>query len=246
MTITIIHPSRSRPEQAYGTMLKWLTSAKDGYGIEYILSVDSDEPQMDKYIHAANLHNVPTVNLYNIKLLVNDNKSAIEAINNAAKVSTGDLLLVVSDDFSCPYHWDAALIEALEGKRDFLVKVDDGAQPWIPTLPIMDRKYYERFGYIYHPDYVHLFADTEAGHVAHMLGRVIELPIKFPHNHYTTGKVKRDEINVKNDATWQQGEKLYLQRLMRNFDLPPEQVLNYGNFDNNHRRWLASKGITYA
>lgn len=238
MKISIIHPSRNRPEQAYKTWHKWVSSAADKNNIEYILSIDDDEPLLQAYLKAFNGSEVT--------ISVHPNNTAIEAINNAAKQSTGNLLIAVSDDFACPYHWDVALLQALEGKSDYIVKTEDGIQPWIMTLPIMDRKYYERFGYVYNPAYKHMFCDCELAHVAEILGKTITLPIKFPHNHYTTGKVKADNVNAKNDATWAQGEKLYLERLMRSFDLPKEQIVNpIDQIPLHHRDWLRSKGIIF-
>lgn len=177
-------------------------------------------------------------------LLFSDNHSAIEAINNAAKVAKGDLLIVVSDDFSCPEHWDTQLLKYLKDKSDFVVKTYDGLQPWIITLPIMDRVYYERFGYIYHPEYKHMFCDTEMTHVGDLLGKTIEIPMIFNHRHYSQpGGITKDAISVKNDSTWNQGEKLYLERMMRNFDLPPEDIKGHLKCGEEHVKWLQSKGV---
>lgn len=232
MKITIIHPSRNRPEQAAATVKKWMSSALNRKDIEYILSIDKSE----EYENKRKYHDI------GVDMLCMDNHSAIDAINVAAKNSKGDLLIVVSDDFDCPFHWDVALLEALEGKTDFIVKTDDGCQPWIITLPIMDRTYYNRFGYIYFPGYKHMFCDTEMTHVADLLGRKIGLPVKFPHMHYTQhGGQPFDEVNKKNNSTWFQGEELYLQRIQNDFGLSPEEVK--GTVTNAaHIGWLKSKG----
>jgi hypothetical protein len=202
MKITIIHPSRARAAIANKVRTEWLNKA-DGV-IEYIFSLDNDDIQGT---------------LYEGNCIYNNNRSAIDAINKAAEIATGDLFVVVSDDFDCPKHWDSLLIQALQGKSDYCVKTQDGLQPTLMTLPIMDRVYYERFGYIYHPDYFHMFVDQEMTAVAHMLGRVITLPLLFPHNHYTTGKFKKDAVTLRNNATWQQGEKLFNERLKTNFGI---------------------------
>lgn len=251
--ISIIHPSRSRPEHAGNTIRAWLNTAANPNDIEYLLSVDSTDPELPEYeLYRPNnfrsvllkYHTIGDVstNLPTITLVVNDNHSAIEAINRAAIVSTGNLIIVVSDDFSTPpKHWDVQLLDSLEGKHDYIVKTDDGVQPWIITLPIMDRQYYNRFGYVYYPEYKHLFCDTEMTHVADLLDRKITLPIRIPHNHYTTGKTQRDAINIKNDSTWGQGEALYLNRVLDGFGLVnPPGVLRC---DNGHARWLKSKGF---
>lgn len=202
MKITCIHPSRSRAVIANKVRQEWLSNADND--IEYIFSLDIDDAQATKYEGDC---------------IFNKNRSAIDAINRGAEVATGDLFVVVSDDFSCGAGWDTLLIEALQYKSDYCVKTQDGLQPTLMTLPIMDRVYYERFGYIYYPEYRHLFCDQEMTAVAHMLGKAISLPILFPHNHFTTGKFKRDAITARNNATWQQGEKLFNERLKFNFGI---------------------------
>ncbi len=232
MKISIIHPSRSRINMAQQTVLKWLMRASDKNSLEYILSLDLSDPQLPAY---QDVFGSP------VKVVVHENTSAIEAINNAAKVAEGDILIVVSDDFDCPNNWDKLLMEAIGDKTDFVAKTNDTLQPWIITLPIMDRAYYNRFGYVYNPEMVHMFADTEMTHVADLLDRKITLPIVFPHNHYATGINKKDAINDKNDATWNQGEAVYLRRVKENFGLiDPPGKLNCGP---GHINWLRAKGI---
>jgi hypothetical protein len=52
-----------------------------------------------------------------------------------------------------------------------------------------------------------------------MLGRAITLPLMFPHNHYSTGNFIRDEITMRNNSTWGQGENLFNERLKINFGI---------------------------
>lgn len=209
--ISIIHPSRSRPQQAESTIKLWLENATDSSQIEYILSIDHDDKHLKTYKAIADK--------YGIKTHVALNKSAIEAINRAAKKSNGNLLVVVSDDFLCPAGWDNSLLAELEDNEDFIVKTQDGIQDWIITMPILDRKYYERFGYVYFPGYKHLFCDTEMTSVADILDRKITSDLFFEHQHYSTGKCKKDLINVRNDKTWKQGERLYNSRKSIKFRL---------------------------
>jgi hypothetical protein len=212
--------------QAFRTMNKWITSAKKLKEIEYIFSLDESDIELQSYLDMPIL---PTVN--KPQVLIGNNKSAIEAVNAAAEKCTGDLIIQISDDFSTPpFHWDAALMEALEGKEDYLVKTWDGIQRTLVTLPIMDRKYYNRFGYIYYPEYTHMSSDVELTAVAHMLGRIIELPITIKHNHYsTTGKnpdaVPFDAVNKKNDATYTIGAAIYSKRAKTLFGLDPSQIV---------------------
>lgn len=209
MKISIIHPSRQRPDMAASTKSKWLNRADCRENIEYRVVCDEDDPQLGRYEYIIG----------NILVCQNHNHSCITAINFGALHSNGNLLIVVSDDFDCPEHWDTLLLEALQGKEDYCVKTDDKYQPFIITLPIMDRKYYNRFNYIYNPSYLHMFCDTEMSAVAWMLGRYIKVNITFIHNHYTTGAMAKDEINEKNDKSWQQGETLFHKRIEENFGI---------------------------
>lgn len=229
--ISLIHPSRQRPDIAIATAIKWLNSLSDKGSVEYILSVDSSDPTLKDYERLFK----------DERILVNDNKSAIEAINYAATIATGNIIVVMSDDFDCPDKWDELLLTALEGKEDFVVKTSDGCQPWIITLPILDRKYYDRYGYVYNPEFLHLFSDTEMTHVGHLLGRVINLPIVFSHHHYTqVHGHKFDDVNAKNDKTWAQGEAVYLKNLKENFGIANPLPIE---LPFHHADWLNLKGI---
>lgn len=217
MKISIIHPSRGRPEQALQTAYTWYKKAD--IMPEYILVLDRDDPTCIEYKDLAT-----------IKIL-DKHRSAVEAINHGASLATGELFIVVSDDFNCPAHWDTLLVEALEGKTDFCVKTKDGFQSTLITLPIMDRTYYNRFGYIYNPVYKHWYADQEMTAVAHMLGKVVNVDMLFTHNHYLAGKGTKDAINERNNLSAASGKLEYGRRVRDNFGIE-NPVMPY-----NQIRW---------
>lgn len=221
--ISIIHPSRSRPKQAFETARKWLDNA--GCDVEYILSVDGDDPFGLEYF---------TRNGAIGRYLCSDNKSAIDAINKAAAVSTGNILIQIADDFDCPPLWGQEIIDLTKGLTDWVLKTQDGIQEWIITLPIMDRAYYNRFSYIYYPEYKHMFCDTEMSCVADLLGRRLTSDLMFKHNNGDFN----DDVRKKSNSTWEQGEKLFLSRYRNNFGLinPPGKITNQ-----NYINWAKSK-----
>jgi len=214
------------------TITHWLSNASGENKIEVIVSVDDNDPQLDNY--KREIDYLP----HGILLLINRNRSCIDAVNIGAKASTGDLLIVVSDDFRCPKDWDKTLVERTKGKEFFVVKTDDGTQGWIITLPIMDRAFYKRFGYIYPPAYKHMFCDTEMTAVGDMLDCTINMKdVLFEHVHYTTGKTQRDAINIRNDSTWNQGQNMYIRRYKNNFFLNPSEIKGRIK-DEEHVKWL--------
>lgn len=211
--ISILHPSRSRPEKSYETIKEWVSKATTD--IEVIISLDENDPKRKEYRRPVTAG----------KFIVNPNRSAVDAINNAAKEANGNIFIVVSDDTECPDKWDELLLQEVDGKSDWILKTQDGIQKWIITMPVMDRTYYSRFDYVYYPEYAHMFCDTELTAVADILGRKITSKLEFPHRHYSVLNEHPDEINQRADASWKQGAELFMQRYAINFGLP---VTQYG------------------
>lgn len=236
MKISILHPSRGRARKSLDTCVKWY--ARAGVSVEIIISVDNDDPDIHHYYGYSDNHrnNNPFI-------IRNDNRSAVDAINKAAQVATGDIFIVVSDDTDCPENWAVNLLKEVEGKEDWILKCQDGIQPWIITMPVMDRKYYNRFGYIYYPEYLHMFCDTELSCVADLTGRRLTSKLIFPHLHYSTGAYKEDLISKRADKTWEQGKALFLSRFVNRFgisDSPAaitdENTVRWANSELNKRR----------
>jgi len=252
MKFSLLHPSRSRADRSFETTSKWLRKS-GGSNIQLIISLDEDDAQLDTYksiysivFEDQNFNHAKFPNMLypdKLQIQINPNRSAVDAINAAAKVATGDIMIVLSDDTDCPDNW-AELIEAeVRGKKDFVLRVGDGIQSWLVTMPCFDRAYYNRFGYVYYPDYRHMFSDTDFTHVAFGLDRVIKSNLLFPHLHYSVKKlgIKPDEINHRADRTTTEGRDTYLERFKRGFDIPGFDVWNFE--DEAHEKWLRAYGF---
>lgn len=219
-------------------MTDWILRA--GKPVEVIVSIDSDDPNKWEY------HSLYKNTGYdNVTVIENPNRSAVDAVNVAAAQSTGDILIVVSDDFACPQLWALVLEKNIGKKRDFLLKVNDGIQKYIVTLPIMDRTYYNRFRYIYHPDFLHMFCDTELTHVADALRKlVVRNDLHFKHNHYSVLRKTRDDVSVRADQTWNDGKRTYLKHCKEKFGLGKEiDIMQLSPEGHQHKEWLKGNGI---
>lgn len=223
--ISIIHPSYNRPQWAAETAKKWLSQVDKPEGLEYILSIDEKDPAKDWYLQA--FYEIPEV-----EVIINPNQNMIEAANHGARLSTGDILILVSDDFDCFPLWDRWIRNVTRGREDWTLKVPDGYRVnyYLQTLPIMDRTYYNRFGYIYNPIYTHMWSDTEASTVGYMLGKMLvvpdgeDVPI-FKHNHYTAGLSPKDHVYEKNDSSMDSGRQIFFDRFARDFDLNFDEIV---------------------
>lgn len=210
--ISLLFPSRGRARKSHENAVRWREQAGEGIDLELILSIDRSDPSGDRY----KIYHRATAD----KIVHRESKSAVEAINNAAEVATGDIMIVVSDDTLCFDNWGPALLKEVEGKKDFILKTQDGIQKYIITMPVLDRTYYNRFGYIYYPGYAHMFCDLELTCVADITNRKLTSNLMFKHNHYSVSQEKPDETNRRADRTWDEGERLFLERYRKNFDLP--------------------------
>lgn len=208
--ISILHPSFGRPELARKCYDEWMGKATGTTDIEYILCL-STKDNTEAYIDAFKGAKVQFIFL--------PDNGLVKQVNEAALHSKGGLLISVSDDFGCPDNWDLELCHALSGQQDYIVKTKDGLQPFIITLPIMDRVYYERFWYVYHPSYNHMYGDTELADVGQLLGKTVTLDLHFPHRHYSTKAMKRDATNIQNDSFYGVDGETYKKRKARNFDI---------------------------
>jgi hypothetical protein len=218
--ITVIHPSLKRPGMAFDTAKQWLDKTISSDNIEYILSLSAHDPKLEDYYRLF-------AELPFVQIIQDDNPTMIVSVNNAAKLAKGNLIVVTSDDFDCPDGWDVSLILATQYIEDFVLKTDDDIQPTLITLPIMDKAYYNQFGYVYYPGYEHLFCDTELAAVAFMQDKLYRVPLTFHHRHHSRGESPKDEVSEKNDATWEQGRKLFLSRKTNNFGLKRDQIVKH-------------------
>jgi hypothetical protein len=180
--------------------------------IDYVLSVDDDDPDLGGYRDlAARLA---------VRLVVGSNRSLVDAVNRAAACANGDLLIVVSDDFGCPKHWDESLAGIVGPRHDVAIQVHDGNNTERMTLPIVGRALYERLGYLYYPRYLSMFADDDLTEVARSLGALVDAPhLLFPHRHYLFGQAEFDATYAGQNAPnrWWSGWRLYEMRRATRF-----------------------------
>lgn len=216
MLISLIHPSRGRPEKAYQTADKWLRYA--GTPVNYCCSVDESDPLVYEYKKLFELES--KANWF--WLTMNDNKSVVDATNNGIKNVPGDIFIYLSDDFACPPNWAASVLKEFEGvTRPMLIKVDDCLQGFhvpVLTIPIMNRALYEKLGYFWHPEYKSMFVDCDLYETVKRIGALKLCPhLKFPHEHHSIGKAENDETYRASERNWEQGRILFNKRKAAGF-----------------------------
>lgn len=216
MKITLLHPSRSRPEKAFSTYRHWMNLASGKPEIEHLLSLDYSDPLAGKYEYFGP----------NSSTILSTNDCVVQATNEAAKNATGGILIYLSDDFKCPQEWDLKIIDAVNKHYSgddglWLLKVDDCLQKFhvpVLTIPIMSRELYQRLGWFWHPEYKSMFCDEHLYWVCKNNGWLVEAPeLQFPHEHCTIGKAVRDETYIRSEANWNQGKALFAKHKAEGF-----------------------------
>jgi len=210
--ISLLHPSRGRPEKSFNNAKEWIEKA--GCEVELIVSIDNSDPS-DYMIHYVNLA---------CHLMVDDNNSVVEATNRAAKEATGDILIYLSDDFGCFDNWGLSVLKEFEGEdRPLLIKVDDMLQQFtvpVLTIPIMNRKLYERLGYFWHGEYKSMHVDVDLFYTCQKIGAIKNCQyLKFPHEHPANGKAPDDETYRRSAANWNQGLEVFNRRKALGFPI---------------------------
>jgi hypothetical protein len=215
MLISIIHPSLGRPVQARKCYDHWMQTCSGEHEIEWIVSLNRSDTELENYeqcfIGAK------------VVLLRTNSSNMVQATNEAAKVCAGELLILVSDDMWSPEMWDSRILhkyEMIDGAG--ILQVFDGITAQKLTIPIMNRLAYLKLGYMYHPEYISMYADDDLRKTAlkhDMLYNATDIVIE--HKHYSVGKSKYDKTYATENSrlAWKKGEQLYFERAKLQFPI---------------------------
>jgi len=222
MRILYKYASRSRPDKfRRGLESIAQNSVSDNYVI--LATLDSDDPTIEQYRKELRECSIAS----QVIATVATSKNKIDAINRDLNVvQDWDILVNMSDDMVFTAQgFDEVIRSAFGGNTDLFVHFSDGYQKSnISTMSIIGRKYFERDGYIYHPDYKSLWCDVEATEVAKLRGcyKYMGDDVNIlTHLHVAWGKAEWDDLYKRNEnpAMWSHDEKLYHERKARNYEL---------------------------
>jgi len=218
MKFSIIHPSRNRIQRAKKAVANAINrfNFDNGDSLEYIISIDDDDKFQKEYFEFCNQNN--------LILTVNNNRSMVDATNIAAKLSTGDLIILLSDDFELCDNWNVLLKNKIIDQNSlYAIHVNDGISKGdILSIPIISKMLYQKLGYVYHPEFFSLFADNALFDTCKILNCLIDAnDILFQHHHYINNKAVYDETYQKENSkyAYESGKLLYQKLKERNFDL---------------------------
>lgn len=218
-------PTRGRPAQALRVLEQYRELAGMPITIEVVIDED-DETMLASRV-------LQRLNALDCVITVGPHKSKVEAVNGG-RVMGWDVLLLASDDMlPVQAGYAVEVMRAMEEHwphLDGAVFFDDGyAHDRCVTLPVMGRRLWEQFGYVYDPSYKSLCVDVEQTEVLIAMGklRYVDKCI-IEHRHPAARKAPKDALYERNDALHGADRETYERRKVTrrlhaqwSFDSPP-------------------------
>ena len=163
-------PTRGRPEKFFNVLDKYRSLSRSN-NIRFIVTCDLDDKTMN---NEAVKEKFKTYD--NVEVFFGNSKTKIEAVNADMTGQDFDICLLASDDMIPEKEgYDVEIIEQMTRNYpdlDGVIWFSDGYQKEkLNTLVVVGKRFYDRFGYIYQPDYVSFYCDNEFMNVAFILGK---------------------------------------------------------------------------
>lgn len=221
--LLIKFPTRGRPEKFFQVLDRYIEKSKNISKIAFLISMDEDDTSMNNLNVRQKLENYK--NKIKIHYYYGFNKSKIQACNaDLEKVNGWDVLLLASDDMiPITQGYDYQIRKDMNDHfrdTDGVLWYSDGGQNNINTLCILGKKYYDRFNYVYHPDYISLWCDNEFTDVSLKLNKCYKSDkVIIEHQHPVYQKTNYDELYVRNESYFNIDKITYEKRKSVNFNL---------------------------
>lgn len=219
MQLVIKFPTRNRPEKFLSVLSTYIRFLDDKT-TKIIVTADNDDLSMN------NDYMKEVISTFkNVEIHFGDNRSKIEAVNADLSNVDFDIVLLASDDMIPVKRGYDTIIKnkmtELYPDTDGILWFNDGFKGnSLNTLCILGKKYYDRFGYIYYPEYKSCWCDNEFMEVGNMLKKQTYIDeVIIRHEHPDWGFGQMDMIHQLNYNNLSYDLTLYNQRKLKNFDI---------------------------
>ena len=221
MKLLIKFPTKNRKFKFLNVFNKYQQFCDDIENTQFLVTLDNDDSDM----------NSPDVieilkTFKNTEFIFGDSKSKVNAINRDMELyNDWDIVLLASDDMTpIVKGYDNIIRNNMKTHypdTDGVLWFNDGYQKnKLNTLCILGKKYYDRFKYIYNPEYKSVWSDNEFMDVANLLGKQTYFnDVIIKHEHPDWGFGNRDHIHQENFTNVDYDKNIYLKNKSINFGL---------------------------
>lgn len=228
MKLLIKFPSRGRPGKfmsVFNTYRKMLSGNRE---VSFLLSFDEDDSTMNNFGMRNWLKTLGS----NVHYHFGNSKTKIQACNaDLDKAPEFDVVLLASDDMiPVQEGYDDVICSDMEKyfpDTDGVLWYNDGlVGKALNTLSIMGKKYFDRFGYMYHPEYESVFSDNEFMEVSRMLGKCEYIDRVLIRHEWVGMTEPNDPVHQKNHTQqfYDVDGQVLLRRRSKKFDLNPSEI----------------------
>ena len=221
MKLLIKFPTRNRKNKFFKVLRQYQNRCEDLDNTYFLITLDNDDESMNPS-DVEDIFNT----FKNIKVVYGTSNSKIHAVNRDIElVNDWDIVLLASDDMTPKVKgYDNIIRNKMKefySDTDGILWFNDGHMGnKLNTLCILGKKYYDRFGYIYHPEYKSVWSDNEFMLVGNILGKQTYFEqVIIEHEHPDWGYGSRDEIHQNNSKNENQDKLLFTKRKDNNFYL---------------------------
>lgn len=171
MRLFIKYTSRSRPNNFFRGLDSIVNNLSDKDNYTILCSFDEDDLSMN------DTHVLNRLSDYkNVVYYFGLSKTKVDAINRDLNFAPDfDILINMSDDMVFTKKgFDDIIRKAMSDNfpdTDGWLHFYDGNQNRLSTMSIFGKKYFDRFGFIYHPDFISVYCDNREQDVAKILGK---------------------------------------------------------------------------
>lgn len=212
-------PSRGRPVRFFKSLDSIIHNISDKDYFHISCTLDLDDEAMNNEQVIERIKQYP-----NTSIEWGYSKSKIDAINRSMPNIDWQILIAMSDDMIFNiFGFDTMIgVDMLNHFPDFdglLHYPDQDAKEHLATMYIAGRKFYDKFGYIYNPDYKSLWCDNHVMELAQLLGKYKYCGYQINiHLNPAYGHLEKDSMFLEQQGHWEADELIYREYEKRNFD----------------------------
>lgn len=221
MKLLVKFPTRNRKNKFFKVLRQYQNLCEDLDNTYFLITLDNDDESMNP----SNVEGIFNT-FKNVKVIYGTSNSKIHAVNRDIElVNDWDIVLLASDDMTPKVKgYDNIIRNKMKefySDTDGILWFNDGFQgEKLNTLCVLGKKYYERFNYIYHPDYKSCWSDNEFMEVGKILKKQTYIDsVIIKHEHPDWGYGNRDQIHTNNINDYQYDLEVYNRRKEINFEL---------------------------
>ncbi|MBT4856173.1 hypothetical protein HOM50_04825 [bacterium] len=220
--LLIKFPTRERTKKFFKCLDQYYKLLSKKHSYHFLISCDANDVKMNNAKVKERFKKYD-----NLTVIYGERVGKIGACNRDMDLAPDfDIVLLASDDM-WPYtqDYDDIIIQHMEKEFpdfDGVLNFADGhpkGSHVLNTYPILGKKYFNRFGFIYHPAYLSYFCDLELALVSRLYGKEAIVDIELLTHNNPAFTNEKDALYNFNQKLYHKDEQIFMEHLTNKFEL---------------------------